>query len=95
MTTDNMGNTMPKTTTIQIRVDEDLKKEAAAVFKKMHMTLSQAITLFLGQAVSQEGIGIELRTPSKRLQQAMDEVEAGIGLHEVNSVEELFEELER
>jgi len=82
-------------TTIQIRVDEDLKKQAVDVFRKMHMTLSQAIKLFLGQAVSQEGIGIELRTPSKKLQQAMDEVEAGIGLHEVNSVEELFEELER
>lgn len=86
---------MPKTTTIQIRVDENLKKEAAAVFRKMHMTLSQAIKLFLGQAVSQGGIGIELRTPGKKLQQTMDEVEAGIGLHEVNSVEELFEELER
>jgi DNA-damage-inducible protein J len=82
-------------TTIQIRVDEDLKQQATDVFRKMHMSLSQAIKLFLGQAVSQGGIGIEFRTPSKELQKRMDEVEAGIGLHEVNSVEELFEELER
>ena len=84
-----------KTTTIQIRVDKDLKEKAAEVFGKMHMTMSQAIKLFLGQAVSQGGIGIELRTPTKELQKRMDEVERGVGLHEVNSVEELFEELER
>jgi DNA-damage-inducible protein J len=66
-------------------VDEDLKKEAAAVFKKMHMTLSQAIKLFLGQAVSQEGIGIELRTPSKRLQERMDQVERNEGMMEFNT----------
>ncbi|MBN1982465.1 MAG: type II toxin-antitoxin system RelB/DinJ family antitoxin [Chitinivibrionales bacterium] len=82
-------------TTIQIRVDEDLKKEAADVFRKMHMTLSQAIKLFLGQAVSKGGIGIELRTPSKELQERMDAVERGEGMMEFDTVEELFEELDR
>jgi DNA-damage-inducible protein J len=84
-----------KTTTIQIRVDEDLKKEAAEVFRKMHMTLSQAIKLFLGQAVSQDGIGIELRTPSKKLQERMDAVDRDEDMMEFDTVEELFEELDR
>lgn len=84
-----------KTTTIQIRVDEDLKKQAKEVFEKMHMTLSQAIKLFLGQAVSQEGIGIELRTPSKKLQERMDAVERDENMMEFDTVEELFEELDR
>lgn len=82
-------------TTIQIRVDEDLKKQAVKVFEKMHMTLSQAIKLFLGQAVSQGGIGIEFRTPNKELQKRMDEVERDEGMMEFNTVEELFEELDR
>lgn len=86
---------MGKSTTIQIRVDEDLKKEAVAVFRKMHMTLSQAIKLFLGQAVSQDGIGIELRTPSKKLQERMDAVERDEDMMEFDTVEELFEDLDR
>ena len=86
---------MAAKTTIQIRVDEDLKKQAVEVFGKMHMTLSQAIKLFLGQAVSQGGIGIELRTPSKKLQERMDEVERDENMMEFDTVEELFEELDR
>ena len=82
-------------TTIQIRVDEDLKKQAVKVFEKMHMTLSQAIKLFLGQAVSQEGIGIEFRKPSKELQKRMDEVERDEDMMEFDTVEELFKELDR
>jgi len=84
-----------KTTTIQIRIDEDLKKQASKVLNQMHLTMSQAIKMFLGQVVNQERIGIEFRTPSKKLLKAMDEVDADIGMHEVSSVEELFKELER
>lgn len=86
---------MPKTTTIQIRVDEDLKKEAAAVFRKMHMSLSQAIKLFLGQAVIHKRLPIDVFVPNEETKRVMDEVDAGIGLHEADSVKELFEELER
>ncbi|MBL7215973.1 MAG: type II toxin-antitoxin system RelB/DinJ family antitoxin [Phycisphaerae bacterium] len=84
-----------KTTTIQIRVDKDLKEKAAEVFGKMHMTMSQAIKLFLGQAVSQGGIGIEFRTPSKKLQEAMDQVDRDEDMMEFDTVEELFKELNR
>lgn len=86
---------MAQKTTIQIRVDEDLKKQAVKVFEKMHMSLSQAIKLFLGQAVSQDGIGIEFRTPSKKLQERMDAVDRDEDMMEFDTVEELFEELDR
>lgn len=83
-----------KTTTIQVRVDEELKRQATEVLGQMHMTMSQAIKIFLGQVVNHQRIGIEFRTPSEKLQKAMDDVDAGIGMHEVSSVEELFEELD-
>lgn len=34
-------------TTIQVRVDDELKKEAYQVFEKMNLSLSDAIRLFL------------------------------------------------
>lgn len=82
-------------TTLQIRIDEDLKKEAAKVFEKMHMTLSQAIKLFLGQAVNTKRMPMDVFIPNEETKRVMDEVDAGIGLHEAKSVEEVFEELER
>lgn len=38
-------------TTIQIRVDEDLKKQAEAVFNRMDISMSQAIRMFLRYVV--------------------------------------------
>lgn len=83
-----------KTTTIQIRVDENLKKEAVKVFEKMHMTMSEAIKIFLGQTVNQGRIPLEYFVPNKETLKRMAEADAGIGLHEADSVEELFKELD-
>lgn len=84
-----------KTTTIQIRVDEELKSQAKAVLAKMHITMSQAIKMFLGQVVNDKRLPLDLFVPNEETQRIIDEVDAGIGLHEVSSVEELFEELDR
>ena len=83
-----------KTTTIQIRVDEDLKCQASKVLGRMHITMSQAIKMFLGQIVNQKRIPLEYLVPNEETLKRMAEVDAGIGLHEVSSVEELMKELD-
>jgi len=83
-----------KTTTIQIRVDEDLKRRAAKVLGQMHITMSQAIKMFLGQIVNQKRIPLEYLELNEETKKIIAEAEAGIGLHEVSSVEELFQELD-
>jgi DNA-damage-inducible protein J len=83
-----------KTTTIQIRIDEDLKRSAAKVLDKMHITMSQAIKMFLGQIVNQKRIPLEYLELNEETKNIMAEVDAGIGLHEVSSVEELMKELD-
>ena len=84
-----------KTSTIQIRVDEELKKQAVQVLGQMHITMSQAIKMFLGQIVHNKRIPMDVFIPNEETRRIMDEVDAGIGLHEVDSVEQLFEELDR
>ncbi len=84
-----------KSTTIQIRVDADLKKQAAKVLGQMHITMSEAIKMFLGQIAHRKRLPLDVFVPNEETKRAMDEVDAGIGLHEVSSVEELFKELER
>lgn len=83
-----------KTTTIQIRVDEDLKRQASKVLGKMHITMSQAIKMFLGQIANQKRIPLEYLVPNEETLKRMAEADAGIGLHEVSSVEELMKELD-
>jgi DNA-damage-inducible protein J len=83
-----------KTTTIQIRVDEDLKRQASKVLGRMQITMSQAIKMFLGQIANQKRIPLEYLVPNEETHKRMAEVDAGIGLHEVSSVEELMKELD-
>jgi DNA-damage-inducible protein J len=82
-------------TTIQIRVDEDLKKQVSKVVGRVHMSMSQVIKMALRYIANQDRIPLEYLEFNEETKRIMDEVDAGIGLHEVNSVEELFEELER
>lgn len=41
--------------TIQIRIDEDTKKEAQDVLGALHISMSEAVKLFLRQVVLQRG----------------------------------------
>ncbi|MCQ2100288.1 MAG: type II toxin-antitoxin system RelB/DinJ family antitoxin [Fibrobacter sp.] len=51
------------TTVLQIRMDEDLKNEAADLFDKMGMDLPTAIRVFLKRAVAEKAIPFEVREP--------------------------------
>ena len=84
-----------KATTIQIRIDEDLKKNAVEALSQMHISMSQAVKMFLGQIVNQGRIPLDLFTPNEETLKRMAEADAGIGMHEASSVEELLKELDR
>jgi addiction module RelB/DinJ family antitoxin len=83
-----------KTTTIQIRINEDLKKKVIKVLGQMDITMSQAIKMFLGQIANQKRIPLEYLELNEETRKIMAEADAGIGLHEVSSVEELMKELD-
>lgn len=57
------------TTVLQIRMDEDLKNEAADLFDKMGMDLPTAIRVFLKRAVAEKAIPFEVRDPAQFLPQ--------------------------
>ena len=58
------------------------------------MLFRSAIKMFLGQIVNQKRIPLEYLVPNEETLKRMAEVDAGIGLHEVSSVEELMKELD-
>ena len=48
------------TTTITIRIDEDLKKQAEALFNEIGMSTTTAFTIFVKASVRQQRIPFEL-----------------------------------
>ncbi len=70
---------MPKTATINVRVDEKVKARAEKVLGKIGISMSDTISLLLHQIALQKGIPFELKIPNAETQQAMRELDAGLG----------------
>jgi DNA-damage-inducible protein J len=84
------------TTNINVRVDENVKKNADNIFNELGMNMSTAINIFLKQAIREHGIPFDLKLeqPNEETLMAMKDVEEGKNLRgPFNSIEELMENL--
>ena len=83
--------------TVTVRVDENVKKEAETLFKKMGLNMSTAMNLFLKKCILEQGIPFELKVPNKEtlksIQETEDILSGKIERKEYKSAEELFEDL--
>lgn len=81
-------------TTINVRVDEELKKEVDSLYKELGLTMSMAINLFLKRCLLEKGIPFDLKLPSPETKKVMEEVEEKKGLSkEFSTAEELLSDL--
>lgn len=67
---------MGKTETIRARVEPRLKRDAEAILKKIGLTPSEAITLFLTQVKLTKGLPFPLRVPNAETRRAIREARA-------------------
>lgn len=84
------------TTNINIRIDENLKKDADQLFSDLGLTMSTAITMFLKSAISHNGIPFEIKRkePNAETVAAIEDVLNRKNLiGPFNSVNELMEDL--
>jgi DNA-damage-inducible protein J len=84
---------MDKSATIQARINPEVKREAQKILKKLHISMSEAIAMYLTQITLHNGIPFEIKIPNEITQKTLKESEAGKNLHRVNNVSDLFEEL--
>ena len=87
------------TTPTQVRIDADIKKEAAALFSSLGLDMSGAVNLFLHQCVLRGGLpfSVELPRYSEKTLSAMAEAKRISRDEDVKgytSMEELKEALE-
>jgi DNA-damage-inducible protein J len=77
---------MPKTATIQTRVDPKVKQNAQMILKTLNISMSEAISMFLSQITLNKGIPFEIRIPNEVTAQTLKDAESGHELHKVVSV---------
>ena len=84
---------MNKSATIQDRIDPNVKNKAQRILKKLNISMSEAISIFLTQVSLTKGIPFEIKIPNELTKETLRKAENGEELHEVPDVNQLFKEL--
>ena len=85
---------MPRTATIQARIDPEIKAKAQEILSKLHISMSEAISIYLTQVTLQKGIPFDLKIPNELTAETIRKSEKGEELNQTGTVDELFMELE-
>jgi DNA-damage-inducible protein J len=83
---------MAATTMVHVRVDEQVKTQAADALAAMGLSVSDAVRLLLTRVAAEKALPFEVRVPNVETVAAMRELEAGRGAR-FESVEALMADL--
>lgn len=90
------GDAIMATTSVTIRMDENLKRQAEELFSDLGLNMTTAFTVFAKQAVREQRIPFDLSrdTPNEETVRAIEDVNHGRNLSKsFHSVSELMEDL--
>ena len=85
---------MSRSATIHATVDEKTKAGAKKILDRLGMSMSEAIAVYFRQIVLNRGLPFEIKIPNALTEQTFKKTDKGVDLHAVDSVDELFEELD-
>jgi len=77
---------------VRARIDQATKQEATELFRKMGITVSDAIRMMLIQAVAEKALPFEVRVPNQETVAALLDSRNG-AVTRVASVDDLFADL--
>ena len=86
-------STTAKTGMIRARVSPELKAQAEAILAEIGLSSSDAIRMFYKQVTLRRGLPFEARIPNATTRKALRDAEAGRGMTDYASVDEMFEDL--
>ena len=84
---------MSKTEVVRARMEPQVKRHAEAIFRELGLNTTEAITLFYKQVTLCRGLPFPVRLPTEETARTLDEVDAGTGLVECDSAEDMFNKL--
>ena len=82
---------------VHVRVDENIKAQAAETLAAMGLSVSDAVRVFLTRVVAEKRLPFELRVPNTETRAATEEYRAGIAARRTGFAgsEALFDDLEK
>ena len=82
---------------INIRVNDEVKKEAETIFKSLGLNMSVTMNLFLKKCINENGIPFDLKLPNNETIEALEEtnkiLNGDIDRKSYKNADELFEDL--
>jgi DNA-damage-inducible protein J len=87
-------NGMSKTTTITVRLDPKVKREAQKILEKLGVTTSQAVTMYFNQIRVEKGLPFRPHIPNAETARTVEDALAGHNLHTAKDIDDLFAQLE-
>ena len=82
-----------KTGMIRARISPELKAQAEAILAELGLNSSEAIRMFYKQVTLRNGLPFEARIPNATTRKALRDAEAGRGMTDYASVDEMFKDL--
>jgi len=87
---------MSKDAQINIQMESQLKDEAEKILKRLGVSISEAVNIFLRQVVLQKGFPFDVKIPNEETIRAFRETEHNKdGLPTYDSPEKLFAEMDK
>ena len=84
---------MSKSAVVRARVEPELKKHAEAIFRKLGLNTTQAITMFYKQVGMCNGLPFEVRIPNAETMKAFEDTEKGVGLTHYENAQDMYDDL--
>ncbi|MCL2826134.1 MAG: type II toxin-antitoxin system RelB/DinJ family antitoxin [Eggerthellaceae bacterium] len=86
---------MAELTSLNIKIDRDLKREADLLFNEMGMTLSTAVNVFVRQAIQEQAIPFQIHLNEKaQFHKLIDEMRAVASEHGFMTDEDIEAEIQ-
>ncbi len=88
---------MSTTTMVHVRLDEQLKTQAAQTLAEMGLTVSDAVRVFLMRVVADKQMPFAIKAPNATTRDAMAEADEMTHAHRArfSTAAELFDDLEK
>ena len=84
---------MAATALVRARIDETLKREAAAVLAEMGLTVSDVVRIVLTKVAKDKALPFEMRVPNKLTAETLAKSERGEDIHQAKDANDLFGQL--
>lgn len=85
---------MAQDATYQLRIDQQTKDAAFAVFRELGMTPAEGMRIFLTKVAKTRAIPFPVNIPNAATAQVLANTDAGIGLNRTKNAQDLFKQLD-